>query len=87
MERKKLEELAEKVGIELTQQLKEYLNALNSGTSDPSNFMTMSEIEEKLYNVSAKAKKSYLDVTSQFISDLDERELVRSKKESTNRRG
>ncbi|MBR4741350.1 MAG: hypothetical protein IK079_00410 [Desulfovibrio sp.] len=87
MERKKLEELAEKVGIELTQQLKEYLNALNSGTSDPSNFMTMSEIEEKLYNVSAKAKKSYLDVTSQFISELDERELVRSKKESTNRRG
>ena len=39
MEREKLEELAEKAGIELTHQLKEYLEALNSGTSDPSNFM------------------------------------------------
>jgi hypothetical protein len=87
MEREKLEELAEKAGIELTHQLKEYLEALNSGTSDPSNFMTMSEIEEKLYNVRAKTNKSYLDLTSQFISELDERGLVKTKKENTNKRG
>ena len=49
--------------------------------------MTMSEIEEKLYNVRAKANKSYLDLTSQFISELDERGLVKTKKENTNKRG
>ena len=73
MEREKLEKLeeqAEKAEIKLTHQLKEYLEALNSGTSDSSNFMTMSEIEEKLYNVKAKANKSYLNLTSQFISEL-----------------
>ena len=64
----------------MTHQLKEYLEALNSETTDPSNFMSMSEIEEKLYNTRAKANKSYLDLTSQFISELDERGLVKTKK-------
>ena len=61
MEREKLEELAEKASIELTHQLKEYLEALNSGTSDPSNFMTMSEIEEKLYNVRAVHQRLFFE--------------------------
>lgn len=52
-------------------------------TSDADNFITMSEIEKMWGNLKSNTNNIYADMISDAIGSIDEKDLIRKKKENT----
>lgn len=71
---------------EINKQLDEFKNKLDSGTSDPNSFMSLADIERKWKELNDTTSKTYSNMVSAYLSDLDEKALIRSKKENTQKK-
>lgn len=71
---------------EIMKNIDEFRSDLDKGTSDPDSFMTLSEIEAKWRQLNNSTSKIYSDMVAAYLSDLDEKEIIASKKESTERK-
>lgn len=67
---------------EFRHQTEKYLNNLSDRTKDINNFLTITEIEENLENLIGNATTTCLDMTSEFLSSLNEKKLIELKKKS-----
>ena len=63
-----------------------YISDLRDRTCDINNFITISELETKHYNMKAKAEKIISNATSNLLSNLDDGELIESKKKTSEKR-
>ena len=58
-----------------------------SKTADSRNLFTIKELESMLNELVLKTNKVYLDMTSEMLSDIDEQEVITSKKLNSERKG
>ena len=68
---------------ELSRLVKEFEEKIQNGTMDPDRFLTLSEIEELWGRVIGDTNVLYSDMLQQLIRNVDERDLIRQKKENT----
>lgn len=68
---------------ELTRIVREFEEKVTNGTSDPDHFLTLSEIEELWGKLIGDTNVLYSDMLTNIINNVDEKDLVRKKKENT----
>jgi molecular chaperone GrpE (heat shock protein) len=71
---------------ELERLLKVFKEKFESGTSDAENFLTMREIERMWSELRGNTDYIYSDMLSELMSNVDESELIRKKKENTKKK-
>jgi hypothetical protein len=72
---------------ELERLLRDFKEKFEAGTSDAENFLTMHEIERMWSELRGNTDYIYSDMLSELMSDVDESDLIRKKKESTKKKG
>jgi hypothetical protein len=73
---------AREYGEELLQMLEVFKQRIIAGTSDPDDFLTISDIERLWSELRGDTSLLYSDMLSDVISDVNESELIRKKKEN-----
>ena len=73
--------------LELERIVNEFKEKFKAGTSDAENFITMHEIERMWSELRLKTDNIYSDMLCELLSAVDEGELIRKKKESTQIKG
>lgn len=87
MDNKILDKIASDAKLEIGHKIDEFISELQNGTSNPDEFITITQLEEKLALLRSSTTKTYSDIVSTYLSSLDEKELIKRKKESTVKRG
>ena len=72
---------------ELLRIVEEFRQRIIAGTSDPEHFLSISEIERLWSELKGNTSLLYSDMLSDLISDTDESELIRKKKQNTATKG
>jgi hypothetical protein len=67
-------------GEELLRIVDKFRQRIIEGTSDPENFLTISEIEHLWSELRGDTSHLYSDMLSSLLSNVDESELIRKKK-------
>ena len=68
---------------ELTRLVKEFEEKIKKGNEDTNRFLTLSEIETLWGKLIGDTNILYSDMLQQLIRNVDERDLIRQKKENT----
>lgn len=68
---------------ELTRLIKEFEEKIQNGTEDPNRFLTLSEIEELWGKLIGNTNILYSDMLQTLIQNINEKELIRGKKENS----
>ena len=68
---------------ELSRIVKEFEEKIQNGTEDPNRFLTLTEIEELWGRLIGDTNVLYSDMVQSLIQNIDERGLVRQKKENS----
>ena len=61
----------------------EFRQRILAGTSDPDNFLTITEIERLWSELKYDTDLLYTDMLSEMLSNINESELLRKKKQNT----
>ena len=69
--------------LELIRIIKEFKSEFRAKTSDIERFITINELENRWTELKNNTDVLYSDMVRQLISEVDEREMVRKKKQST----
>ena len=83
----KLNRVAEDAKLEINHQIDVFVEKIKSGTENAGSFMTMSDIEKEWTLLRLNTTKMYSDIVSSYLSTIDEKELIKIKKENTKERG
>ena len=67
-------------GEELLRRVEEFRQRIIAGTSDPDNFLTITEIERLWTELRGNTSLIYSDMLSELLSNANESELIRKKK-------
>lgn len=87
MDNNTIEKIASTAKLEISHQIDQFIADLQKGTSDPDDFITITQLEEKLALLRANTTKTYSDILSAYLGSLDESDLIQRKKENTGERG
>lgn len=68
---------------ELTRIVKEFEENIKNGTRNPDDFLTITEIEELWSKLIGSTNVLYSDMLKALIQNIDEKELVKSKKDNS----
>ena len=68
---------------ELQRIISEFRKRILAGTSDPDNFLTITEIERLWSELKCDTDLLYTDMLSELLSNMNESELIRKKKLNT----
>lgn len=71
----------------LGDQMRDLIDQVDSRTNDPDNFLSISELEHMWSNTASNTTKIFSDTLSEAISNIDEKEIIKSKKENLQERG
>ena len=74
-------------GEELIRMVDEFRQRIIAGTSNPDDFLTITEIERLWTELRGNTSLLYSDMLSELLSNTDESELIRKKKLNTEQRG
>jgi hypothetical protein len=77
---------AREYGEELLRIVDVFRQRIVAGTSDPDNFLTISDIERLWSELRGNTSLLYSDMLSDLLTGVDESELIRKKKESTGKK-
>jgi hypothetical protein len=69
---------------EIERLIQDFKEKFKAGTSDANNFMSITEIELLWSELQDKTNNIYSDMIRKLMSEVDERDLIRKKKENTN---
>ena len=75
-----LKQAAIKAKHEIVDELDEFIEKVDKATTDPNNFITMTQLEEEWRKLSLKTHKIYSDMVSETLSAIDTKELNSTKK-------
>lgn len=81
----RLNQAYEDAVLKLEKDMAEFKAKLDAGTSDPERFMSLSEIENLWRNLNKSTTQTYSDMISAYLSDIDEKEVIRLKKGNSGR--
>ena len=77
-----IEEIERSALESIAEQVVNFGNKFTEGTSDSNNFMSMDEIENNCDKLRKATDTVYSEMVGQMIEAIDEREIVRKKKEN-----
>ena len=69
--------------LEIEGLIQNFKEKFKAGTSDVDNFMSITEIELLWSELQYKTNNIYSDMMRELMSEVDERDLIRKKKENT----
>jgi hypothetical protein len=69
--------------FQIDQLISQFQAKIRSRTTDPDNFLSISELEEYWSNLRNSTDKIYSDSVSDIIGNMNEKALIRQKKKST----
>ena len=72
--------------MQLEHDFSAYFSDLRERTSDSNNFITISELEMKNYNINAKLQKIVSNATSDLLSSINDGDLLNLKKKNTKKK-
>jgi hypothetical protein len=78
-----IDDIEQRVLGEISKHVSEFREQFKAGTKDTENIMTISEIENNRHNLQQATEKSYSDMVGKMISAIDERAIIRKKKENS----
>lgn len=87
MDDSKLNRAAEDAKIEISHQIDSFIEKMKSGTENADSFITMSDIEREWTHLRLNTTKMYSDIVSSYLTTIDEKDLIKIKKENTKGRG
>ena len=73
-------------GNELLRIVEEFRQKIQAGTSDPANFLTISDIEHLWTELRGETSLLYSDMLSDLLADINESEIIRKKKQNTEKK-
>ena len=68
---------------EIKHLIAEFKEKFKAKTSDPDDFITISEIEQNWRELQDKTNHIYSDMVRELMSSVNEKEIIRKKKETT----
>lgn len=71
---------------ELRAAVEKFANTLSQHTTDVSSFLTMDKLENMMGLLDEQTRQVYLDMVSRYLSNINEQEIIASKKENTKKR-
>ena len=74
------ENTAREYGDELIRIVDEFRQKIKTGTSNPDNFLTITDIERLWTKLRGETSLLYSDMLSELLADADESEIIRKKK-------
>ena len=74
-----LQDLREQIGI--------FLDEFSKKTDNADGFLTMDDIETLFSKLDSETRKTYLNMLSGALDSIDEKELIKSKKANSQKRG
>jgi hypothetical protein len=72
---------------EIVRLIEEYQAKISNGTSTSDNFMSIIDMEEALGTLRSGTNNIYTDLQSKLVNQIDQNELVRKKKQTTDSKG
>lgn len=72
---------------EIERLISEFKEKFNAGVSDADAFISITEIEKLWSELTANTNNIYSDMVRELMSSVNERDLIRKKKESTKPEG
>lgn len=87
MDSKTIDKIVSDAKIEISHQIDQFVADLQNGTSDPDDFITITQLEEKLSLLRSNTTKTYSDILSAYLDSMDETDLIKRKKGNTGKRG
>lgn len=81
----KLDKTCDDAILQIEKNVREFKEKLDFRTKNPENFITFSEIEKLWASLNESTNKTYSDMLSAYLSDLDEKALIQLKKANTDR--
>ena len=85
MKKDELIAAANKAKIEINDQIDEFIESVDRGTTDPEDFASFTEIENMWHNLSLTTHKTYSDMMNKTLSALDTPEVNAAKKGNSSR--
>ena len=86
-EAKTLEQIAAEVKQDLNDKVDLWIKSFSEKTGDLAKFPTIDQIEESLITLDAETQKIFLNMLSDCLSNVDEKDLIASKKANSPKRG
>ena len=80
MDNRAIDKIASDAKLEISHQIDKFIADLQNGTNDPDNFITITQLEEKLSLLRSNTTKTYSDILSAYLDSMDETELIKKKK-------
>lgn len=73
--------------LEINHKIDKFRADLDAGTSDADNFISLSEIEQRWSKLKNETSKTYSDIIATYLCNLDEKAVIKAKKENIGKRG
>lgn len=86
MDNTDLDKVFEDAKLEIEHEIEKFRAELDAGVSDPDHFISLAEIEQKWANLKSETSKTYSDIVTAYLCNLDEKAVIKSKKENTARK-
>ena len=78
---KTLEDIASAVKQDMNEKIDQWIREFARETGDLSNFPSISQLESGLINLDNETRKIFLNMLSDCLSNIDEKEMIASKKD------
>ena len=86
-EAKTLDQIAAEVKQDLNDKVDLWMKSFSEKTGDLAKFPTIDQIEESLITLDAETQKIFLNMLSDCLSNVDEKDLIASKKANSPKGG
>ncbi len=80
MNNEDFERSVEDAKLEINKNIDSFKEHLEAGSSDPDHFITLADIEKEWGLLRKTTDKTYSDMVSSYLSNVDEKELIKRKK-------
>lgn len=78
---KTLDEIATAVKQDMNEKIDQWIRSFAEETGDLSNFPSISQLETDIINLDNETRKIFLNMLSDCLSNIDEKEIISSKKD------
>ena len=84
---KSKEDISHEVIQDIKETVDKFLEEFSEKTADASKFLTMDQLEDMFSELDSKTRKTYLNMLSDSLSNINEKDLIKSKKASSPKEG
>lgn len=84
---KELDRIAEDAIQDLKDAINNYVRIFTKRTGCTKNYLTIDQLEDMMLELDGETRKIYLQMISDSLNSIDEKELIVSKKENSKGRG